>query len=49
MIFAAVILHSPLQYVVLAISRKAGHWAFSARIGVRLCGIVDLNFGEFSF
>ena len=25
--------YSLLQYLVLAISRKAGHWAFSARIG----------------
>ena len=49
MIPAPVNLYSPLQYVVLAISRKAGHWAFSDRIGVRLCGIVDLNFGEFTF
>ncbi len=37
---------SLLQYLVLAISRKTGHWVFSARIGVRLCRILDVNFGE---
>jgi hypothetical protein len=37
-------LFTALQYLVLAISRKAGNWPFSVRIGVRLCRIVDMNF-----
>jgi hypothetical protein len=47
MILALMNLYSLLQDLVLAISRKAGQWVFSGRIGVRLCRIVDMNFGEF--
>jgi hypothetical protein len=49
MILAAMNLHSLLQYLVLAISRKAENRPLSARIGVRLCRIVDMNFGESTF
>jgi hypothetical protein len=44
MMFAAVNLYSSLQYLVLAISFKAGNWAFSARIRVGLCRMLDMDF-----
>jgi hypothetical protein len=49
MMLAAVNLCSSLQYLVLAISFKAGNWAFSARIRVGLCRMLHLDFGEFPF
>ena len=49
MILAAVNLYSLLRYLVLAISGKVGNRPFTALIGVRLCGIVDMNFVEDPF
>jgi hypothetical protein len=44
MMFAAVNLYSSLQYLVLAISFKAGNWAFSARIRVGLFRMLNMDF-----
>jgi hypothetical protein len=37
-------IYSSLQYLVLAICFNAGNWAFSARIRVGLCRMLDMDF-----
>jgi hypothetical protein len=41
--------YSSLEYLVVETSRKAGHWPFSAHIGVRPCRILDMDVVEFHF
>jgi len=46
-ILAEMNIYSSLEYLVMETSRKAGHWPFSARIGVKPCGIMEISFREF--
>jgi hypothetical protein len=48
-ILAAMNLYSSLTYLVLATSRNAGQLAILRQHRVRLCGIVDMHFGESTF